>query len=96
MDGNSERIQRVMKRAEIVKRQREDKTISRLKFTTAVFACLLVCCIGAFSEHYTSGTVTEHCAAILLVDGMGGYVLTAVLTFIAATIITVICIKKHK
>ena len=28
-----------------------------------------------------------------LIDGIGGYVLTAVVTFIAATVITVICIK---
>lgn len=39
------------------------------------------------------GGCPGYCGAILLIDGMGGYVLTAVVTFIIATVITVICIK---
>lgn len=96
MRDNSERIRHVIKRADMLKKQREYRTIAGLKAACAVFACLLVCSIGIFSEHYTSATVTGNYGAILLVDGMGGYVLTAVAAFAAATVITVICMKKRK
>lgn len=33
--------------------------------------------------------------AILLIGGIGGYVLTAIITFIVATALTVICIKRR-
>ncbi len=45
------------------------------------------------SDIVQSAAVAGYCGAILLIDGMGGYVLTAVVTFIIATVITVICIK---
>ena len=36
---------------------------------------------------------TALLSVLLLIDGMCGYVLTAVVTFIIATVFTVICIK---
>ena len=49
--------------------------------------------VFARAKSYKSAAVAGYCGAILLIDGMGGYVLTAVVTFIIATVITVMCIK---
>lgn len=93
---NTDRMKRVLKRAAELSRQRENRKIAAFTVATTIFSVLLIYCITAFPEQYQSGTVTESYGSILLIDGVGGYVLTAVVTFIAATIITVICIKKQK
>ena len=79
MKSNVERMNLVFARAKKIKYCRETK---KLNF-----------CKVAFPTSYKSAAVAGYCGAILLIDGMGGYVLTAVVTFIIATVITVICIK---
>lgn len=96
MYDNAERIRLVIEKSVELRRRREKRKIVALKYASVISACLLVYCISAFSENYESGTVTGHYGAILLVNGIGGYVLTAVLAFIAAAIITAVCMKKRK
>lgn len=93
MTDNAERVKLVCQRAKKFKEKREQKKITVLKFTSAALTALTIFSISIFSDRYQSGTVTDHYGTILLADGMGGYVLTAVVTFIAATVITVLCIK---
>lgn len=93
MKSNAERMSLVFDRAKKIKYRRETKKLNFCKAATAVLSVLLLCCAVAFPASYKSAAVADYCGAILLIDGMGGYVLTAVVTFIAATVITVICIK---
>ena len=60
-----------------------------------MLSCLLVYCIGTFPAAHQTAAVAGHCGAILLIGGIGGYVLTAIITFIVATALTVICIKRR-
>ena len=93
MKSNAERMSLVFTRAKKIKYRRETKKLNFCKAATVVFSVLLLCCAASFPASYKSTAVAGYCGAILLIDGMGGYVLTAVVTFIAATVITVICIK---
>ena len=93
MKTTAERLRLVFTRAEKIKFRRETKKLNFCKAATAVLSVLLLCCAVTFPASYKSAAVAEYCGAILLIDGMGGYVLTAVVTFIAATVITVTCIK---
>ena len=70
-----------------------DKKLNFCKVATALLSVLLLCCTALFPTSYKSAAVAGYCGAILLIDGMCGYVLTAVVTFIIATVITVMCIK---
>ena len=70
-----------------------DKKLNFCKAATALLSVLLLCCTALFPTSYKSAAVAGYCGAILLIDGMGGYVLTAVVTFIISTVITVMCIK---
>ena len=90
MKSNAERMSLVFARAKKIKYCRETK---KLNFCKAATALLLLCCTALFPTSYKSAAVAGYCGAILLIDGMGGYVLTAVVTFIIATVITVMCIK---
>ena len=83
----------VFARAKKIKYRRETKKLNFCKAATAVLSVLLLCCAVVFPASYKSAAVADYCGAILLIDGMGGYVLTAVVTFIAATALTVTCIK---
>lgn len=93
MKSNAERMSLVFTRAKKIKYRRETKKLNFCKAVTALLSVLLLCCAALFPASYKSAVVAGYCGAILLIDGMGGYVLTAVVTFIAATVITVICIK---
>ena len=93
MKSNAERMSMAFARAKKIKYRRETKKLNFCKAATAVLSVLLLCCVRFFPASYKSASVAGYCGAILLIDGMGGYVLTAVVTFVAATVITVICIK---
>lgn len=93
LKSNAERMSMAFARAKKIKYRRETKKLNFCKAATAVLSVLLLCCAHAFPASYKSAAVAGYCGAILLIDGIGGYVLTAVVTFIAATVITVICIK---
>ena len=91
MKSNAERMSLVFARAKKIKYCRETKKLNFCKAATALLSVLLLCCTALFPTSYKSAAVAGYCGAILLIDGMGGYVLTA--TFIIATVITVMCIK---
>lgn len=93
MKNNAERMKCVLSKAACLKKQRERHKESFCKAEVAVLSCLLLYCIGSFPNQYESAYVADFCGTVLLVGGVVGYVLTAVLTFVAATIITVVCIK---
>lgn len=95
MKDNAERMKCVRQIVAKRKQQKEKRKESFFKVTIVTLACLLLYCISSFPKMYQSAAVAEHCGTIILIGGIGGYVLTAILTFIAATIITVICIKKQ-
>ena len=93
MKSNAERMSLVFARAKRIKYRRETKKLNFCKAATVLLSVLLLCGAALFPASYKSAAVAGYCGAILLIDGVGGYVLTAVVTFIAATVITVICIK---
>ena len=93
MKSNAERMNLVFARAKKIKYCKKTKKLNFCKVATALLSVLLLCCTALFPTSYKSAAVAGYCGAILLIDGMGGYVLTAVVTFIIATVITVICIK---
>lgn len=93
MKDNAEKMKCVMLKVSALKKKREKRKEIFYKAASGVFLCLLICCISVFQLPYQSAGVAQYCGAIVLVGGIGGYVLTAVLTFVFASIITVVCIK---
>ena len=93
LKSNAERMSLVFIRAKRIKYRRKTKKLNFCKAATALLSVLLLCCAALFPASYKSAAVAGYCGAILLIDGMGGYVLTAVVTFVVATVITVTCIK---
>ena len=96
MRDNHERIQCVLQRAAALQerdqKRRTRKNESFFLTVSVMLSCLLVYCIGTFPAAHQTAAVAGHCGAILLI---GGYVLTAIITFIVATALTVICIKRR-
>ena len=99
MRDNHERIQCVLQRAAALQerdqKRRTRKNESFFITVSVMLSCLLVYCIGTFPAARQTAAVAGHCGAILLIGGIGGYVLTAIITFIVATALTVICIKRR-
>ena len=93
MTDSKTRINKVLKRAGQLSRQREKRKITAYKLTSITLAVLLVYCISKFPVIYKTATVSDSCGSILLIDEMGGYVLTAVAAFITAVILTLVCQK---
>ena len=93
MTDSKTRINKVLKRAGQLSRQKEKIKITTYKLTSTTLAVLLVYCISRLPAVYKTATVSESCGSILLIDGMGGYVLTAVAAFVTAVILTLVCQK---
>lgn len=96
MMNNSERMNLISEKVSFIKKRRASRKILFLKASSTVSAVLLIVCIGLCSNAYTSGTVPGSYGSILLVDGAGGYVLTAVSAFAFAAIFTAACINKRE
>ena len=96
MRSQEERLRQLHARAEELTEQKERRTLNALR-AASVF--LFVCLTGVISV--LSGLQNEagpegYTGSSLLDSNAGGYVLVAVLSFAAAVLITVICIKRKK
>lgn len=95
LNSSSERMILIQQRVAQYQHAKNQHRAALLQWISGGLFCLLIFCIHVFSIPYRSGAVSGAYGAILLIDGMGGYVLTAVVTFLIATVITVVCMKKH-
>lgn len=82
-------------RAGILRRKRENRLLCGLSSLCAALALSLIRIIGDAAGSPRGGMVPGLYGAMLLYGDAGGYVLAAVLSFAAAVVITVLCIK-HK
>jgi H+/Cl- antiporter ClcA len=98
MLNTEQRAAKILRRTQILKKQRAIKADTAL----ASLCCLLtVMLVGAFNTVSGEGRavrVSELYGSMLLYDGAGGYVLVGVIAFAAAVAITVLCVRyrdKH-
>ena len=90
-----ERTRAVYARAEELTRARERRKTGFLGAGGVLLALCLVLVISAAGMPHLGGTATMYGGATLLYENAGGYVLVAVLAFMAGAIITAILMKKH-
>ena len=97
MRSNEERLARLHRRAGFLKQKREKRL---LMLTGSISAVLLVMLVGAefiLTESITISAGSPFAGASMLSESVGGYVLTAVVSFAAAVAITLACIHvKNK
>ena len=96
MRTTEERIALLHKRANLLEKKRDRKVLSALGGLSFV---LCVCLIAVLAEMNGMGHQAisgRFAGASLLGDQIGGYVLVAVLSFTAAMIITVICMRRRE
>ena len=93
MYDTAEQIRRVQLRAGQIHRQRENRLLGGLGSLCMVLTFSLIGAIGALTGGGRGGMVPGLYGAMLLYEGAGGYVVVAVLSFAAAVVITVLCIR---
>ncbi len=96
MHDTAERIRRVRLRAEELHRKRESRFLGGLGSLCMVLTFSLIGAIGALTGGGRGGMVPGLYGAMLLYEGAGGYVVVAVLSFAAAVVITVLCIRSRE
>ena len=96
MISNKERIQKMHERARELKRRR-DKMIITASAVLSACLCLILIGVIAISSAPSGGYTGNPYAGASLLDSSvaGGYVLTAILAFMAGVIITV-AIRKYR
>ncbi len=92
----AERIRRVQLRAKELHRKRENRFLGGLSIICAVLAFSLIGGICVMTGSGQVCTVTDFYGAMLLYEDAGGYVLAGVLSFAAAVLITVLCIRSRE
>ena len=94
--SDEKRVATLHERMGVLRRRQEQRRVAVLG---TVCACVAVCLVLLIAGEGISGTAMfpgEFSGATILFEGVGGYVLAAILAFTLGVIITVICLKNRK
>ena len=95
MYDTATRVGLVKKRVRQKRRRQEARALCGLSALCLFLAVSLFGTIGAFTGSGHSAALSIY-GSILLHEDVGGYVLVGVISFTAAVVITVLCIKYRK
>lgn len=96
MRRDSERIEAVHHKAAEIRRQTERRILTGLAACSACLLAMIVGITASLNGLHQSLQDGGFTGSSLLDSGAGGYVLVGVLSFAAAVIITVICIRYRR
>ena len=95
MHDTSARVEMVKRRVRKLRRQRAGRALGRLlALCIALFTALMFMLDAAVDT--TGGVIYGMSGAMLLHEDVGGYVLVGVLSFTAAVVITVLCMRSRE
>lgn len=95
MQDIAERVRCVKQRVGVLHRKREKLWLSGLGALCVALSAGLIGSITSVTGD-RQGTVQGMYAATMMFDGAGGYVLVGLVGFIAAVVITVLCIRQKE
>lgn len=95
MYDTAKRVELVKKRAREVHRRRQRRSIYRLSCVCVLLFAALMQAAGTIIGR-SQPDVRGAFGAILLRQNAGGYVLLGVVSFAAAVVITVVCMRLHE
>ena len=95
MRSIEEKLLLLHNRAEKLERQREKRLLSLTGGFASVMALILIICVMNFSNLSHSLQETSFSGASLLNESIGGYVIVAIAAFVAASILTVFCLRRR-
>lgn len=90
-----ERVLAVHARMDALRRARERRKTGILGMGSVLLAVCLLLVIGAAGAVHPGGTAGVYSGATMLFENAGGYVLVAVLAFMAGVVITVALLRKR-
>ena len=90
-----ERVLALHARMDALLRARERRKTSFLGAGSALLALCLLLVIGAAGAVHPGGTAGLYSGAVMLFENAGGYVLVAVLAFMAGVVITVALLRRR-
>ena len=96
MKTTEQQIAEMHNRAEKMIQQQERYIVSALAVSSIVLCGALFGVISRFSGFFHGIYGESFAGASLLDEGIGGYLLAAILAFMAGAAITVICLKRQK
>lgn len=95
MHDTAERVRQVQLRVVELRRKRENRLLGGFSSLCAVLVFSLIGTIGAMIGGEHNSLVPGLYGSMLLYEDAGGYILTAVISFAAAVVITVLCIRHR-
>lgn len=96
MHNTVDRVRRVQLRAEELHKKREKRQIAGLAFLSGMLVFFLFGAVYALTGELKGGILPGLYGAMLLCENAGGYVLAAVISFAAAVVVTVFCIRYRQ
>lgn len=91
MRDTQTRMAQVVRRAQLLRRERERKTLGALSAASAALTGCLIVLMAQFTEPGTAA-VSGMYGSVLLREGVGGYALVGVVSFASAVAITLLCL----
>lgn len=97
MHDTAERIRLVKQRAGRLRQKRERRSLGALFVLCLILSLALVQTFASATRGRRGASVQEMMGASLMFEDAGAYVLVGILSFTAAVVITVLCLRhKHK
>ena len=96
MFDTKERVIRAKERADRIVQKRDKRIIRGLSTLCIALSCCLAGVIGILGEGSGGAVVQGMNGATLLSESTGGYVLVAVISFLAAVVFTLLCVRLHE
>ena len=93
---NEERISSLHKRMEILRQQQERRKTGALGAASAILTMCLFLLVFNVGDSHIGGAAGMYSGATMLFEGAGGYVLAAIIAFMAGVIVTAMIMKKKK
>lgn len=95
MYDTAERIRLVKQRAEELRQKREKRSLRALKALCLLLSLVLVQAYASVIRDQRGASVQGTFGATLLFEDAGAYVLVGVVSFTAAVIITILCLRRR-
>ena len=89
-------LQQIEQRSNIIKKKKRAQAVAVLSAVSTAMCVMLTIAITMFAGAAPSGMVSPQYGSLMLNEAAGGYVLTSVISFVSASVITRAAARRRR
>ena len=89
-------LQQIEQRSDTIKKKKKAQAVAVLSAVSTAMCVMLTIAITMFAGAAPSGMVSPQYGSLMLNEAAGGYVLTAVISFVSSSVITCAAVMRRR